>query len=298
MAKQSNPRGLGRGFDVLIPTGFDSSIIENDDKPRIKTVLIGSLQPNPDQPRKHFDTQELELLAASIKHHGVLQPLIVTDDANADGYTIIAGERRWRASQLAGLTEVPVIVRTIKELEKLEIGLIENVQRVDLSPLEQAASMTRLHNEFNISWDDIATRIGKAVSTVSNTVRLLQLPVPAQQALHAEQITEGHARAILALKADEARQLDLLELILRHGWSVRQAEAYVTAVKQGTNVIPAPKKRAAIQETPQTEKLGRYLKASVVIKPMAKGGKLQISYKSDADLERILDQLTKESSPN
>lgn len=283
-------RGLGRGFDVLIPTDFDSSII-NDDGSRIKNVLLKKLHANPDQPRRHFDEQELHQLAASISQYGVIQPLIVTAASEPGHYTIIAGERRWRAAAIAGLSEVPVIIRTIKELEKLEIGLIENVQRVDLSPLEQAVSLHKLYNEFNLSYEEIASRIGKAVTTVQNIVRLLKLPPSAQAALHDEKITEGHARAILALKPDVEKQEELLELIIKNGWSVRQAEAYVTACKQGANTKEAAQKRSS-EETPETQRLAKVLSAPVSIKRMAKGGRLMIAYKTDEDLERILRHLT------
>lgn len=291
MSKTNNSsRGLGRGFDVLIPTDFDDSIIA-EDKNRVKNISILNLVRNEDQPRKHFDDQELEQLAQSIKRHGILQPLVVTAAATKGKYMIIAGERRWRAAQKAGLDEVPVIVRTLQELEKLEIGLIENVQRVDLSPLEQAASIARLHNDFNISYDEIAGRIGKAVTTINNTVRLLQLPPNAQAALREEKITEGHARSILALKPDTKRQLELLQLIIDHGWSVRQAESYVVACKQGATTARSAERRTVV-ETPLTKRLTKVLNAPVTVKHTAKGGQLMIGFKSEEDLKRITDLLS------
>lgn len=160
--------GLGRGFDSLLPQNFDSSLLLTDDD-RIQKLAVDNISPNAQQPRTHFDDEALAQLAASIKQYGILQPLVVTPFAAANGggpgqYSIIAGERRWRASKLAGLTTVPVIVRSTQELEQLEIALVENVQRVDLSPLEQAVSIERLHQQFNMTYDKISERLGKALA--------------------------------------------------------------------------------------------------------------------------------------
>jgi ParB family chromosome partitioning protein len=197
-------KGLGRGFDSLLPQNFDSTLLLTDED-RIQKVLVSKISPNANQPRTHFDDEALDQLAASIKQYGILQPLVVTpnNSLGVNGeFMIIAGERRWRAAEIAGLDKVPVIVRTSHELEQLEIALVENVQRVDLSPLEQAVSIERLHQQFNITYDHIAERLGKAASTVNNMVRLLQLPEGARQALKDGAISEGHARAILALKSN------------------------------------------------------------------------------------------------
>ncbi len=167
-------RRLGRGFDALLPRNFDSSLLL-DDADKIQKIDVTKIQPNKQQPRTHFDEEALSQLADSIKQYGVLQPLVVTS-LSKGSYGIIAGERRWRAAQLAGLAKVPVIVRSSKELEQLEIALVENVQRVDLSPLEQAVSIERLHQQFSMSYEGIAKRLGKAPSTINNIVRLLQLP--------------------------------------------------------------------------------------------------------------------------
>lgn len=289
MSKINKP-GLGRGFDSLLPTNFDTSILD-EDKTRIKNVSVEHLTANKNQPRTQFDDVELQELASSLKRHGILQPLVVTATAGKAGtYTIIAGERRWRAAKIAGLTEVPVIVRTLKELEKLEIGLIENVQRVDLSPLEQAASMDRLNKEFTISIEEIAKRIGKAPVTIKNTIKLLELPKEAMQALQDKQITEGHARSVIALKPDHAKQLELLHLIITRGWSVRQAEAFVVAYRQGAPDGKTAQKRMQ-SSTPLTKKLAKTLDTKVTIKPLAKGGQLLISFKSDDDLERIIQHI-------
>jgi ParB family chromosome partitioning protein len=277
--------GLGRGFDALIPQNFDKSLLA-DDNDRVQKIAVEEVAPNPDQPRTSFDKQALEQLAESIKHYGILQPLVVTPERKGK-YVIIAGERRWRASQLAGLKKVPVIVRTTKELEQLEIALVENVQRVDLSPLEQAVSIERLHQQFSMKYDAIADRLGKAHSTVSNIVRLIQLPDEARTALHEQKISEGHARAILALKGLSEKQSELLNNIQKHGWSVRQAERFVVSVKEGFKDTTATRERMST-ETPATKQLSKRVGgAPVHIRRMAKGGKLEIAFKSDEELEAI-----------
>lgn len=280
--------GLGRGFDALIPQDFDKSLI-SDDQTRIKQLSVGDVVPNPDQPRQHFDKEGLGQLAASITHYGILQPLVVTPRGKQ--FSIIAGERRWRAAQLAGLKEVPAIVRSAKELEQLEIALVENVQRVDLAPLEQAVSIERLHQQFNMTYEAIAERLAKAPSTVNNIVRLLQLPELARQALHERKITEGHARAILALKDFPEQQLELLAGIQKHAWSVRQAERFVTSVKDGYREKQATRARMQL-ETPETKQISKRLGAPVQIRRTAKGGKLEITFKSDDELATIIAQLS------
>ena len=282
--------GLGRGLDSLIPNNFDASLLV-DKSERVQNLFIKDITPNPEQPRRHFDTQALEELSQSITRFGILQPLIVTP-AKGGGYLLVAGERRWRASQLAGLDKVPAIVREEKELEQLEISLIENVQRVDLSPLEQAISIERLHQQFNMSYNDIAVRLGKAATTVNNIVRLLQLPEDARVALQDGKVTEGHARAILALKGQAAKQAVLLEHILKEGWSVRQAEQFVQTQKRGIVDTAAVKKRMAI-ETEETKTVAKRLQTKVTIKRTAKGGKIELHFKSDEDLERLIEQLRK-----
>lgn len=282
--------GLGKGFDALIPTEFDPSLLI-DNSERIQKLSVSKVVPNPDQPRRHFDEQAITELAASVKHYGVLQPLIVSPQANGT-YRIVAGERRWRAAIAAGFKEVPAIVRERQEIEELEIALIENVQRVDLSPLEQAISIERLHQQFNMSYRQIAIKLAKAETTISNIVRLLQLPEAARNALSQHKISEGHARAILALKASPENQQQLLEQILAHGWSVRQAEQFVVSHREGAETVKAATKRMATQ-TPQTKKLGTILKAPVSIKRTAKGGRLEIGFKTDDELQVLMELLQK-----
>lgn len=282
---QTPKKGLGRGFEALISTDFDKSLLLTP-VDRIENVEIGRLQASPYQPRRHFEETALAELAQSIKRHGVVQPLVVTP-AKGGIYTLIAGERRWRAAQTAGLKTVPAIIRSSQELEQLEIALIENVQRVDLTPLEQAVSIERLHEQFSLSYDEIAKRLGKANSTVNNTVRLLRLPEAARDALAAGRISEGHARAILALKGDPEHQDYLLKTIIGQGWSVRQTERFVTSVKAGTRDVKKTHEHVAT-ETPITKKLSKKLGTPVTIRRTARGGKLEISFQSDQELEKIL----------
>lgn len=282
-------KGLGRGFDTLIPKDFDNTVLLSQDE-RVQKIAVEKIVPNPDQPRQSFDETALAELAESVRQHGILLPLVVT--STKDGYYIVAGERRWRAAKIAKLATVPAIVRTLKEIEQLEISLIENVQRVDLSPLEQAVSIERLHGQFNMSYEQIAKRLGKANSTISNTVRLLQLPAEAQKLLNEHAISEGHARALLALKDEPKQQEQLLRSIVDNGWSVRQAERFVTSVKQGAKDAAATKARVAT-ETPATKQLSKRLGTSVQVRRTAHGGKLEISFKTDAELEKII-QLIKQ----
>jgi ParB family chromosome partitioning protein len=285
--KATPKTGLGRGLDSLIPQNFDKSLLlETGEK--IQNIELHKIAPHKGQPRTTFDKQGLAELAASITEYGVLQPIIVRPpDSKHKEYVIVAGERRWRASQLAGLKHVPAIVRSLQDLEHLELALVENVQRVDLSPLEQAVSIERLHQQFSLSYDSIARKLAKANSTVTNIVRLLQLPEAAREALERGDITEGHARAVLSLKADADKQQELLDSIIHYGWSVRQAERFVTSVKAGATAADTAKTRVET-ETPATKVLSARLGAPVQIRRTAHGGRLELQFASDTELERLL----------
>jgi ParB family chromosome partitioning protein len=283
-------RGLGRGFESLLPSDFDKQALLNRGE-HIEQLPVGQLQANPHQPRRHFDDTALAELASSIKRHGIVQPLVVTPVKNGK-YTLVAGERRWRAAQLAQLATVPAIVRERAELEQLEVALIENVQRVDLNPLEQALSIEKLHEQFSLPYDQIAQRLGKALSTVNNIVRLLGLPTTAREALEIGKISEGHARAILALKDDGERQEYLLKTIIEQGWSVRQAERFVTSVKAGVRETKQAAARVAT-ETPATRALAKHLGAPVHVRRTARGGKLEIEFKTDDELDQLMNRLGK-----
>lgn len=278
---------LGRGLGSLLPDDFDKSILL-DKHDRIQKIKLSAIQAGSGQPRTQFDPSSIEELAASIKNYGILQPLILTEsEDSADKYEIVAGERRFRAAKKAGLRDIPALVRSHKELEKLEIGLVENVQRVDLSPLEQAISIARLNEEFNIDIKEIAKRLGKAHSTVVNSVRLLQLPEKGRKALEAQKISEGHARAVLALKGSPALQDELVDNIIQLGWSVRKAEEFVTQQKEN------PKRKAPRKpiENKQSKSLSKKLGTRVLIRQSSKGGKIEISYTSKEQLKNILNRL-------
>ena len=284
----SKKNGLGRGLGSLIPEDFNTALLV-DEAERVQQLSVDILSPRDNQPRTVFDKTALDELAESIKRHGVVLPLVVCSQPGGT-YEIIAGERRWRAAKLAGKKTVPAIVRTLKELERLEIALIENVQRVDLSPLEQAASIERLHQQFNLTYTDIAQRLGKASTTVSNIVRLLQLPDQAQTALAAGTITEGHARQLLALKNDKRLQDTLLKEIIEHGWTVRQAERFGSSIKTGATQEKAVTSRVPV-ETVATKRVSSHLGTKVQVRHTAKGGKIEIDFTSENELNELLDLL-------
>jgi ParB family chromosome partitioning protein len=268
--------------DVLDET-FDPTA-QNDEKiSELRYLKHSDITPDPEQPRRHFDEEALAELAASIKEHGILQPLVVTSAKNGT-YQIVAGERRWRASAIAGLEKIPAIVRTLSGQHKLELALIENLQRRDLNALETATAYLKLHQQFNLTYEEIGHRIGgKAVSTISNILRLLQLPDTAKQALVEGLISEGHARQILALD-DPKQQQKFLEHIIAEGWSVRRAEQYVSALKAGTK----PKATTPASEEPAfVGRLKTRLNLPVRIRSSARGGQLTISFKDQAELDRL-----------
>lgn len=282
MAKQS----LGRGFDALIPKNLDKTILE-EDKSRVQKLLISDIVPNPDQPRREHSPGSHSELVSSIKRHGILQPIIVV--RHGSGFRIVAGERRWRAAKAAGHKNIPAIVRSLQELEQVELALIENIQRIDLSPLEQAMAVYKLQQQFNLALEEIAEKLGKAPSTVSNLSRLLQLPDSAHEALRRGKITEGHARAILALKQLPDKQEELLGSILNNKWTVRQAEQFANAAKKGASVSRAAANTTS--ETDLTRKIAQKLGVPVKIKHSAREIQLVIHLKTENDLESIAQKL-------
>lgn len=283
-------KGLGKGFGSLLPDDFDQSMLL-DKKDRINKIPLSLIKFNPNQPRKHFDVAALNELAGSIKTYGLLQPVVLSPEG--DGYIIIAGERRYRAAKIAGMKEITALVRSSEELERIEIGLVENVQREDLSPLEQAISIVRLHEQFNIEYKAIGDRLGKAYSTITNIVRLLQLPENARKALEDKKISEGHARTILSLKDSPALQDELLQNIIKKGWSVRAAEKFAADTKERVGVGTKTKLVVGKQYLAGSKDLAKKLSATVNIKPLRYGGRIEISYKSEKELAGILDSLLK-----
>jgi ParB family chromosome partitioning protein len=288
-------KGLGKGFDSLFPEAIDMAVFAKQTGEAVQELALSDIVPNPDQPRRHFDQAALEELSQSIKVHGVIQPLIVTKTKQGN-YEIIAGERRWRASQLAGLTKVPVVIRSVDDQQKVELALIENVQREDLNAIEQAVSIVRLRQEFGMNYEDVAKRLGKAYTTVINLTRLLQLPKAATAALQTGKISEGHARAILALREYPAEQSVLLKAILQHDWTVRQAEQYAVQIKRAQPADPAttkPKDTVSPEDKQRLDNLVQKLQTNVRIERRAKGGRLVIEFKNDDQLEQLTSYLNK-----
>jgi ParB family chromosome partitioning protein len=275
---------LGRGLDALIPGGESSSI------GGALLISVNQIAPNPRQPRSNFHLEELEELAASIKEHGVLQPLIVTlDPEDFERYILIAGERRWLAARMAGLDQVPVLLRDAGDQQRLELALIENVQRADLAPLETAEAYRQLAEDFSLSHEQIANRVSKSRSSVTNTLRLLKLPDEVRQALAEGQISEGHARALLALPTDQA-QTAALQTILKQDLNVRQTEELVKRLnghkppRTSTSVV-APEISAV------EERLRGRFGTKVRLAQHGKAGRIIIHYYSQEELDALVDQL-------
>ena len=303
--------GLGKGLDSLIPQNKNVQSSEKttakpkSEKTVVKTEIvekvvekivheeqmmkINKVEPNREQPRKNFDEDALVELADSIKQFGIIQPLIV--QKKDDYYEIIAGERRWRAAKLAGLKEVPVIVKDYTEQEAVEIALIENIQRENLNPIEEAMAYKRLLNEFNLKQDEVAERVSKSRTAVTNSMRLLKLDEKIQQMVVDEMISTGHARALLAIE-DPEEQLNLAIKIFDEKLSVRETENLIRLLKNPKE----PKEKKIIEHTfvykDLEEKIISVMGTKVNINQKAKGkGKIEIEYYSEKDLERIFDLL-------
>jgi len=311
--------GLGRGLASLIPpkknddgsstflpkNAFASSGDVNEEKtttipntasqvtPPVATtgvqeIALEHIVPNPHQPRLSFDETKLQELAQSVKEHGILQPLVVSQSTVPGQYEIIAGERRFRAAKKAGLATVPVIVRNVDEQEKLELAIIENIQRHDLNPIEEAKSFLRLADEFNLSQEAVAQKMGKSRSAVANTLRLLQLPIEIQRAVSEGKISEGHAKALLAIENPE-KQRAVFDLIIKEELTVRETETKVQSI------VVKPHIRSVASLNPEllerTEHLTQVLGTKVKISPSGKGGKVIIEYYAPEDLDGLLRRL-------
>ncbi len=286
---------LGKGLDSLIPqnkpvkkkaaTPNVPAVSPSADVEKIWQIPLSEVTPNPDQPRKHFDHKQLEDLVASIKQHGIMQPLVVSENADG-GYEIIAGERRFRASQIAGLATVPCIVRSVTDQEKLELGLIENIQRQQLNPVEEAFAYKRLGEEFGLTQEQIAKQVGKSRSAVANMIRLLDLPDEIHRALIDGKLTAGKARALLSLKS-EKEQLTMFQSMLGEGMSTRDVESAVAkktlrkgSVRRDPNVLA--------QEGIMEERLG----TRVHIAQKGEKGTITIHFDSHGELKRLLEELS------
>jgi len=273
--------GLGRGLGALIPqtSPAGSAPVE---------IPISRIRGNPYQPRQQLERKSLESLAGSIAIHGVLQPVLVTEIL--DGYQLVAGERRVRAAQMAGLDHIPAIVRQMAERDQLAVAIVENVQRADLNAMEEAHAYRQLVKDFGLTQDEIAARVGRARSTVANTLRLLDLEPSVQQALSEGNVAEGHARALAG--ASPAGQRQLLEAVMARGLSVRQTEELVRRLND------RPSKRTGTTAHPDTEMerlegdLRRALGTKVLLARSRKGGRIVIEYYSDEEFSRLFDRLT------
>lgn len=275
--------GLGRGLDAIIPA-------PTEPKSGTEMVPIDSIIPNPRQPRSIMAEDGLNELAESIRQHGILQPLIVTNEGE-NLYVLIAGERRWRAARIAGLDSVPVILREANDRDRLELALIENVQRADLMPLETAEAYRQLAEEFNLTHDEIALRVGKSRVAVTNTLRLLKLPEVVQNAILSGDITEGHARALLALGTSQS-QMAVLQTIIRNDLSVRQTEELVKKYG-GEKAPPRPKPDVPVELKEIENRLREHLGTRVTVNHGKKGGSLVIYYYSNEELNSVLDTILK-----
>lgn len=284
--------GLGRGFASLIPTelldeSFDPTASQDDQVSDLRNIKITEISADADQPRRHFDDVALTELAASIEEHGILQPIVVTPKDG--GYQIVAGERRYRAAKLAGLDKMPALVRTLTDQHKLELSLIENLQRRDLNVLETATAYLKLRDQFNLTLDQIGARVGgKSVSTISNTLRLLRLPQTVLDALAEGKLSEGQARPLVNL--DEAIIDDVLPHILKEEWSARKIEQFIVQLKK-SRTTPGSDQKKQIRSIPyedDTNRLVKRLSTDVSVKTNAKGaGQIIIRFKSDYDFKRI-----------
>ena len=309
MARRS---GLGRGLSSLIPPGpvEGGAAADGSDRPYLTDIPVADISPNPHQPRVHFDEESLIELASSIAQIGVLQPILVRPVAD-DRFELIAGERRWRAAGRAGLATIPAIVRTGDDLGSVEKALIENLHRQDLTPLEEAAAFQQLIEDFGLTHEQVADRIGKSRSAVSNTLRLLGLPPTVQHYLADGKLSAGHARALLGTP-DRVLQEELARLIVEEGWTVRTVEEAVrnggvlpAAVPEATNGGPRPGNGTidGAGLTPSTklrppglleleELLAGYLDTRVAVQMGVKRGKVSIEFADLEDLERIYRQIT------
>jgi len=281
--------GLGKGLDALIPGA--NTLPERESG--VFEAPVEQVVPNPRQPRVQMDDEELQGLADSIREHGILQPLVVSYDSGNGLYVLIAGERRLRAARLAGLDKVPVLIRQVSEQQRLELALIENVQRADLSPLETAQAYHYLIEEFNLTHEDLAARVGKSREAITNTHRLMKLPDEVKQSLADGQITEGHARALLGLEANPQVLLDVFKTVVNNKLSVRQTEALVKVLNSNQ---PRRAKRkdvpAEIQE--MEDQLRRYLGTRIKLRYGKDGGSLTIYYFSDEELNDMIAKILRE----
>jgi len=283
-------RGLGKGLDVLLGESSGSNLASSVESSSLTMLSIDLIERGSFQPRRDFDQDALQSLADSIKSQGLVQPILVRSVANKNSYEIVAGERRWRAAQIAGLHDIPVIIKDVSDNEAMCLALIENIQREDLNPLEEAGALERLINEFEMTHDAVADAVGRSRPAVSNLLRLLELDDTVKKMLETGKLDMGHARALLSLSPD--KQLESATKIVKQGLSVRATENLVKQLLDG-NRHSRPKSDAKDANITKLENdLSERLAAKVLITHQSSGrGKLQISYNSLAELEGILKRL-------
>ena len=278
----ARPGGLGRGLGALIPTG-----VVSNDTVGLQEIPVSAIRPNPQQPREHFDEESLASLAESIREVGVLQPILVRP--GGDGFELIAGERRWRAARRVGLQTIPAIVRTADDAAMLQQAIVENVQREELNPLEEAAAYQQLIEDFSLTHDDVATRVGRSRTTITNTLRLLQLPPAIQRYVKDGSLRMGHARALLGTP-DRAFQEQLAKRAVAEDLSVREVEDAIRS-REGTPAAKSARTPAAKLRPPGLmeleELLGDYLETRVRISMGPNRGKVEVDFATLEDLERI-----------
>ena len=281
----AKPRGLGKGLNAIIGADLVSEV---SDRPRAVEIPVDRLSPNPFQPRRSFTEEGLEQLADSIRHHGILQPIVVRP--SGDGYQLIAGERRWRAAQIAGLQRIPAVVRELDDPSMVQVALIENLQREDLNPIEEASAYRRLMDEFNMTQEQLSSTIGRSRPAIANAVRLLNLPTEIQRAVEERKLSEGHARCLLAI-SDQEDQLKVAAQIIANGLNVRQAEELVRGTTRDVSRETIRKRTS--EDDPDavrlTQRLGERLGTRVKLSGSVRKGKLEIEYYSTEDLDRILE---------
>ena len=291
-------RGLGKGLDSLIPQGKikvgsdkpgGNALI--DEKDAVISININQVEPDREQPRKTFNEDELNELADSIKAHGIFQPLLV--QKKDDYYEIVAGERRWRAAKIAGLKEVPCMVREFSEQEKVTIQLIENIQREDLNPIDEALAYKRLIDEFNMKQDEVAESVGKNRTPITNSMRLLNLADEVQEMLVDEKLTPGHARALLSV-SDKNEQIRLANQVFDEKMSVRDTEKLVKSLGKPKKKKPMTPEQLQLIYRQLEDRLIKSIEAKATIKPAdSRKGKIEIEYYSQDELEAIVDKIVR-----
>lgn len=276
--------GLGKGLDSLLPAETQEEVRQTD------KVSINRIKPNKNQPRKHFDDIKLSELTESVKIHGIIQPILVKKDEKGSDFVIVAGERRWRAAKLAGLKEVPVVMMDLDDRKVTELSLIENIQRQDLNPVEEAMAYKKLIDEYGMTQEEVSEKIGKSRVAITNTLRLLNLDERVLEYLIGGVITEGHGRALLALP-DGDRQLAACQKAIDEGLSVRALEEYIKNHDRMKKIRNTVKQKDVFIKDLE-EKMTHTLGTRVTFRPKTKSkGKIEIEYYSEEDLERILEIL-------